>query len=549
MRKLFILFISILFGLTLSACKSNDDPSIDKTPPLLSEAFFGDKTTEEWQEYYSDKINIDLDNNGILDWKETEMVISYASDFYNDSDELNTLYRNALKWAEQYPNITVTRDDRFKKAVTGNDDNLAFEILVASSQDSSMPDIYYAPLSAEVYDQDLTLDLTPYFRSDEEARAITDNAFEFITSVDGQEIWGVPYMSVSQFPAINVGLLRENNIPIPTYDWTYQEYEELREKVATLTESGRCLFPGIVDFSAHGINYFDSIPNGWKGFNIETQRFDFASAMNYGGWLTNLAAEGDRGLHFYDLTLEEQEAICGSYGWAWGDGFQAIDNIWMYMLSTEVNTMIKTRELEIDIYPMPAAPEGGTTSLHGYYDAYGLSYELSNDLVKAEAVYDLAKWLSYGQDGTEARWNLIDEDIAMYGNNIEEWIANGNDEADFPFIHPSTHLMDYIMGWPVTTNPLVLQNHPLVKGFPANSPYAIFNFNAFKNEAFQSQLSGPIAYPRQIPAAASAIGEIDVWYDIKERIRNEGYSYESLAPEIDELMNGILDDYLRYYSK
>ncbi len=547
MKKLYILITSISLLFTLSACK-NDEGNIIVDKEQLSEAFFGEKNTEEWQEHYSGTINIDEDNNGVLDWKETEMTISYASDFYNDDDELNTLYRNAVKWAEQYPNITITRDERFKKAVTGNDNSLFFEILLASSQDSTMPDIFYAPLSAEAYDQDLTLDLTPYFRSDNEARLITNNAFEFITSVDGQEIWGVPYMSVSQFPAVNVGLLRENNINIPSYDWTYEEYENLRSDVATLTTSGSCIFPGIIDFSNHGPNYFDAVPNGWNGFNIETQRFDFESATKFGSWLSEVAFEGDQGLHYSDLSLEEQEAICGSYSYAWGDGFQAVDNIWMYFLSTNVTSLIKTRGLEIDIYPMPESPEGGETSLHGYYDAYGLSYELSNDLVKAEAVFDLAKWLSYGQEGTEARWDLIDEDISEYGNTIEDWIALGNLEADFPFIHPSTHLMDYIMGWPATTNPLVLENHPLVKGFPIDGPYAIFNFEAFKNVEFQEQLSNAVAFPRQIPAASSAIEEINIWLDLKERIRNEGYSYESLAPEIDDLMNQILDDYLRYYS-
>ena len=62
--------------------------------------------------------------------------------------------------------------------------------------------------------------------------------------------------------------------------------------------------------------------------------------------------------------------------------------------------MIETRELNIDIYPMPTAPAGGNTSISAYFDALSLGYHLRSDRVKAEAVYDLAKWLSYGEDRT-----------------------------------------------------------------------------------------------------------------------------------------------------
>lgn len=547
MKKLYLTLLLMLSVVMITSC-GNKKPK-DDTPKSKIESFFGDKTSAEWKEYYSDSIDIDSNGNGTPDWQEEPMTINYASDFYDDDDSLNTLFRNAKEWAAQYPNITLVRDDRFKKATTNDDDNALLELLTAASQDGSMPDIYYSPTSAEVYDQDLTLDLTPYLRTDDEARYITDNAFEFMTSFDGLEIWGVPYMSVSQFPVVNVGLLRDKNITVPSYDWTYDDYEALRDEVGTFTDSGVCLFPGIIDFSETGPNYFDGVPNGWKGFNIETQRFDYTSAVNFGNWLTEEAAEGERGWHFYDLDATDQENLCGSYGWPWGDGFQTLDNMWMYSLSTDVNTLVKTRNLDIDIYPMPQAPEGGKTALHGYYDTFSLSYTLQDDPVKAQAVYELAKWLTYGEEGTKARWGLIDKDIEDYGWTVDDWVASGHTEETFPAIHPSTNLMDYIMGWPVTTNPKVLENHPLVKGFPEDSPFAIYNFDAFKDTEFQRQLSGPIAYPRQIPAASKAMADLNVWDDIKNRMKNEGYSYDSLAPEIDDMLNSSLDDYLRYYTK
>jgi multiple sugar transport system substrate-binding protein len=549
MKKIMTVLSLMLLLVGLAACGNKPKTTPEDNEIDLFTNMFDDKTPEQWQTEYSDIIGIDSDANGTLDWQEKPMTITYASDFYDDDDSLNTLFRNAVKWAEQYPNITLVRDDRFKKAVTGDSDELAMEMLVAASQDQSMPDIFYAPLSAEAYDQDLVLDLAPYVRTDSEARAIQENALQFMVSFDRKTVWGIPYMSVAQFPAVNVGMLESLNIPVPDYDWTYEEYEALRDQVGAFTDNGSCAFPGLIDFSRHGLNYFDNVPNGWNGFDVEKQRFDFSAGQGYGAWLTEEANEGNKGWHFFDLSLSEQEAVCGSYGFPWGDGFQAIDNIWMFSLSTDARNMIETRELNIDIYPMPTAPVGGNTSISAYFDALSLGYHLRSDRVKAEAVYDLAKWLSYGEDGTEARWAMIDEDISTYGENVEAWVELGNDALDFPLIHPSTHLMDYIMGWPVTNNPVVMANHPLVKGFDPNGYYAIFNFDAFKSTHFQNQLSNAIAYPRQIPAAARAYAHINVWSDIKERVRVEGYSYNALAPEIDLLLNGYLDEYLRYYNK
>ena len=50
------------------------------------------------------------------------------------------------------------------------------------------------------------------------------------------------------------------------------------------------------------------------------------------------------------------------------------------------------------------------------------------------------------------------------------------------------YLMDYVQGWPITTNPAVIENHPFVKHFAANSGgLDAFNFDSFKELYFQEQ--------------------------------------------------------------
>lgn len=522
MKKRVSLFISftLIISLLLSAC-SKEPESTDPVGSDKNEAVGGNKQNAE--------SGIDEDGNGVADWQEKQIELEIAFRHYGENDETNPLFLNAQKFSEKYPNISVVRDRQFAVEQSDTDE---LEILTARAMEGTLPDIFYSPLSAEAYDRELTLDLTSYLETDSESKWISENAKNFMKTYDDKEIYGIPWMSVAQFPALNLKLLRENNITIPPYNWTYEDYEHLRAEVAKLTPNNP-VFPGMIDFIEIGTHYFDSIPNGWKGFNIDTRRFDYANSPKFGEWLDLVSKEGKQGLHFYDLSEEERAKKTGNLGWPWGDGLQAIDNVWMYSLSGDVNELVKTRKMEIDIYPMPKAPEGGTTNIRGFYDTLSLSSELAKDPLKAEAAYQLLKWLTYGEEGLKSRWALIDEYIGL--------------PEDAP-LRAEDRLMDFIQGWPITTNPEVLKNHPLVKGFPEDSDLAIFNFQAFQNVDFQQMLSNPVPFPRNIPAVVKAYETLDPW-KIRNQIRDEGKKYSDISSEWDGVLNKTLDDYLREYNK
>ncbi|PLT48089.1 ABC transporter substrate-binding protein [Paenibacillus sp. FSL W8-1187] len=470
----------------------------------------------------------DEDGNGVADWQEQPIELTYAMRFYGENDDTNPMFLNVRKFMEKYPNITVVRDQQLAIEQSDNDE---LEILTARAMEGTLPDIYYSPLAAEAYDRELTLDLTPYLEADPESKWISENARSFMKTYDGKETYGIPFQSVSEFPALNLGLLKENNIAVPPYNWTYADYENLRLEVAKLTPNNP-VFPGGIGFIDHGPHYFDGVPNGWKGFNSETKRFDFANSPKYGEWLDQFAKEDKQGLWFWDLPEDVRKKKVGDSTNPWGDGLEAVGNFWLYSLSSSVNEMIKTRNMDIDIYPMPAAPEGGVTALHGYFDTLSLSSALDEEPVKAEAAFQLLKWLTYGEEGLKSRWALIDEYLGL--------------PEDAP-IRAEDSLMDFVQGWPITTNPEVLKNHPLVKGFPEDSELSIFNFKAFQNVDFQQSLSNPVPYPRQLPGVNKAYETLNPW-EIRDQIRDKGKKYTDVAAEWDALMNKTLDDYLREYN-
>lgn len=503
--------------LLLTACGGNNNESDESGGSIPNSSEFGDY------------VNIDEDENDIPDWMEEEIELSFASGFYGSSNEENPMWLNIEKFMSKYPNITVTRDQKFASGEA--DDFEQLDMLNALAQEGKLPDIYYSPLAAEVYDREFSLDLTPYVESDEESQWISENAREFMTSYDGETIYGLPWMSVSQYVLINTKLLRENNIAIPEFNWTYDDYEDLRKQIAVLTPNNP-IFPGIVNFSEIGPHYFDGIPNGWKGYNIEKQEWDLANSTRFGQWFEQEAKESQEGLHFYDLSEEERIAKVGNLGWAFGDGLQVIDSAWMYELSSNVNDFILDRNMDIEIYPMPTAPEGGQTNLAAYYDTLSISSQLEENPVKAEAAFELVKWLTYGEEGLLSRWSLIDEYTGL--------------PEDAP-LRAEDRLLDFIQGWPVTTNPEILAEHPLVKGFSEDSELAVYNFDAFKEESFQQQLSNPVAYPRQMPGFSSVQGNVNTW-EIMHQIRDEGVKFNDIAGEWDLKINEQLEDYMRQYS-
>ena len=470
--------------------------------------------------------NVDEDSNGTPDWQEDEITLSFGFSYYVMEDAPNPVWENIDKFMEQYPNITVEKDPAFESGWNGDDELLLLQ--EAALLEGNLPDIFFNPKAAEAYDKGMTLDLTPYIETDEEAEFITPNALSGMYTFDNAEIWGIPWQGVGPMVALNLTLLDTLGIDAPDYDWTYEEYEALRTEIGALNDAGAGVFPGVIDFSIFGPNYFDGVPNGYKGYNIQTQRFDLAGATNYGAWLEQSAYEARQGWHFYDLSDEDRATNYPEITDSWTDGVRAINTIMLYSFNDDVRTMVN-KGYDIDIYPYPTAPEGGTTATYTYHDYLSVNRTLASNRVKAEAAFQLLKWLTYGEEGLGSRWDLL------------------YDVDPQNFVDGTYYLMNYIQGWPITSNPDVLAMHPLVKGFDESSPLNIFNFDAFKLTEFQYQMSNANPYLRQIPAFASVANDFDPW-TLKDNMRDNGVSYANIIPDVEDQLNDEIIEYLQYYN-
>ncbi|MDF2699976.1 MAG: transporter substrate-binding protein [Haloplasmataceae bacterium] len=549
MKKYFLLFLSVVFTLGLAACgKKTTDTSSTVPINLGVNEFFQNKDVEEWKAEYTEYIDIDSNGNGTPDWQETEMTIVWAGPAMFDKTDENMIQRLGEDWAKKYPNITVERDERFLGSA--GDAWTQLDMMVAASQDGSMPDLFFSLIVAEYYNQGLTLDITPYLRTDPDARWISNNALTYMTSFDGKEMTGSVYAYYPSFIGVNTGLLEELNVAIPNTHWTYEEYEATRTAVGTITESSnKCQFPGAGDFLHTGANYFDNMPGGYGGFNLETKRFEFEKAPKWGEWQEQWVSEIDRGWHMWDLTEARRKELCNDRTWGWGDGFEAVAPLDMWSLNMDPQVLKTLRGMEYEVYPIPVAPEGGNTQTFGWMDTFSMSYELAEDRVRAEAVYDLLKYISHGIEGRTTLYSYLQADVEKYGFSADEYVAKGGNAEDFPtVIYPGNVMMDYTFGWPTSTNPELIAKHPFVVGFPEDNKLNAYNFSIFKDTYFQQQLSnGETRVHRELPGLDRSFGQW-VYWEMLQDMRDEGYSWNDLAPAMTERMNTILDGYLEYYN-
>jgi multiple sugar transport system substrate-binding protein len=512
---------------------------------------------------------IDNDDNGVLDWQEQDITLTFGVGHYSHFGDANPLYLNAEKFVEKYPNITI------EYTTVPND----IEVLTAMAQEGSLPDVFQIDDPATAYDRDLTLNMEAYLLSDDDFYDIDTKVVEYMKSYDGLEYYGVPWMGLPQLVAVNTGLLKEKNIPVPGYDWTFDEYETIRSNPA-LTSDSQCIFPGIVQFPEIGAAYFDNLPNGWKGYNSEMRNIDLVSATGYGEWFMNVIREAKAGLHYWDLTEEQRANQCSEVtGDPFMAGVEAFSTIWTYEFGWKLPEF-QNNSLEVEVYPMPIAPEGGRDTHAAYFDSIGLNSALvgEENAVKAEAAAELVKWITFKPEGLKERYALIDyysqekfeiftdhdeviegEEDTTFGDYICEdgSIYHKDEEGNVELpegqtceigIYAMDYLADFVLGYPITTNPEILALYPYGQEALFTGEFEVFNIGMFRDEATLQRLAQSTPYPRNVPGIKTTIDGFNPW-DVKVQMQENGTNWENVVNDWNDLLNSQLNDYLRQYTK
>ncbi len=377
MKKLIITSLLFIFALTLAACSKNTTTKNNGNTTTAK----GEPTTTKKQETIDPFW--DKDGNGVADWQEKEITLTYATWQYNDDTQttIDTLMLQAFM--AKYPNIHVDMQ------IVGEDYEWDAN-LQSTAEAGNMPDVYLIYRLETALPYGLLADITEMYEHDADTEYIFNSVKD--AGVYGGKRYAVPPFIYPQYWFVNLDILKNAGITAPEYDWTWDQMESIA--AACYNESEHIV-------GQYGVSsYWRELPkilsgnSTWKAFAFDGERFNFDSPYFEQAFekLTNAISTNAATGEYSTEQLNEyyySESFQPTYG-----GKTAI---WCAP-SWEAKGYFDTMQFEWDVYPAP----GGSTC--GNIDIIGVS----STCKEKEAAYQLMKWMSFSEEGLITRYSLYE---------------------------------------------------------------------------------------------------------------------------------------------
>lgn len=401
MKKRFLMLLVILFTLSfVVGCGGKDDPGKETKGTF-------------WDE----------DGNGIEDWKEKPITLTYASWQHTELDQITVESLMIDAFMEKYPNITVNM------LSVGQDwewqDNMIARAEAHTAENPTFPDVFLVRRLESDLPYGWLADITKMYENDPD----TEYIFASLQSsgIFAGKRYAVPTYIYPQFWIVNKTLLEESNIPIPSYNWSWETMENTAKMANNETrkiiglygvnggygsESGTRAYiaelPKVIKMKSD-----PTVAATWsaRGFDGESFNYlDDAQLMAFNKLTTAL----NEGWCKHYLTAEQKLEYYGSEDYRpTVNGKVAIwrEESWSFK---DVKDIL---EFEWDIYPGPSGVTGGNTDIIG----------ISSLCANKKAAYQLLKWMSYSEEGILKRFEIFKEysDVVYrQGNNYPYPIAD-----------------------------------------------------------------------------------------------------------------------------
>lgn len=227
-------------------------------------------------------------------------------------------------------------------------------------------------------------------------------------------LYALPYRIQFNGLLVNMDLFDVKNLDTPDYDWTIEEFMSLAKEVTDNQYSG-------INIVASGDSTHElqtklmggmmDDPYQLYGYNMDTHEFDFTS----GAWIKAQdyikELRSVPGLVSDELKEAEKRnnGIPDAYDNKFGGSADALasgkvlfgnHNTW------ETNWMAKKFNFNWDIYPVPHA-DGVEERIQTHVDYVFMTSAVTEE--KAQAAYEVVKFLSYSEEGCLARLKYVSE--------------------------------------------------------------------------------------------------------------------------------------------
>jgi len=333
----------------------------------------------------------DQDGNGIEDWQEKEITLTYATWQYNlkpdvdattgkdSSITIDTLMIDAFM--SKYPNIKV------EMQIIGEDYEWDTNIQ-AAAEVGNLPDVFLIYRLENSLPYKYLADITDYYNNDPDTAYIFDSVKN--AGVYQGKRYAVPTFFYPEYWFVNLDILTNNGISKPSYGWTWDQMESIAE--ACYSESDYII-------GQYGVSqYYRCLPkilsgdSSWQSYTFDGTKFNFDST-----YMEQSFNKMTNALNTNALTNEySADTLFEYYGDSTFDPtYNGYTAIWSAP-SWEAKGFFDDMAFNWDVYPAP----GGT--INGNIDIAGVSATSEN---KA-AAYQLLKWMSFGEEGLITRYEL-----------------------------------------------------------------------------------------------------------------------------------------------
>ena len=404
LRNLFTILVCLLVCTVLASCETTPGGGTDNPSP--------DGKSSYW----------DKDGNGIEDWQEKEVTLTFLTWAYTDDTTVTIDVLMAEEFTKRYPNVHI-------QFITAGEDNqdYNYDLYLQSLLDlGQLPDVFLLYRLENYLPNNMLANITEMYENDPDTKAIFTSLQQ--SGVYNGKRYAVPTYIYPQFWVVNKTILADKGIAIPTYDWTWDQMEAIARQAndpmqhiiglygrqGYYGEGGTAAYqnelPKVLKMKAD-----NSVGKTWVGWAYDGNRFNFddpvfLEAMNKAttglteGWLqTWLPAE--KKLEYYNdeafvPTTGGKVAVWREASWSFKDEISKIGD-----------------NFEWDVYPGPSGVTGGNT------DIIGISSLCQNK----QAAYQFMKWMSYSEEGILTRFKIFAEsgsELYQQGNNYPYPIAD-----------------------------------------------------------------------------------------------------------------------------
>ena len=328
----------------------------------------------------------DKDGNGIPDWQEEEITLTYATWQYNDDTQVTIDTMMLEAFTEKYPNIHVTMQ------IVGEDYEWDAN-MQAQAEVGNLPDVFLIYRLETALPYKLLADITEFYNHDDDTKYIFDSVSK--AGIYKGVRYAVPTFIYPSYWFVNLDILKNNGIQAPSYDWTWDQMEAIA--AACYNESEHIV-------GQYGVSsYWRELPKilsgnaNWAAFtyDYDLEKFNFDSPYFEAAFEKLNTALNN---HAVTATYGE-ETLTTYYGSpTYHPHYDGSAAIWCSP-AWEAKGYFDTMSFNWDCYPAPGGSTGGNIDIAG----------VSSTCAHKEAAYQLLKWMSFSEEGLITRYALYED--------------------------------------------------------------------------------------------------------------------------------------------